>query len=164
MDISLRSANESDADSLARIYNHYIANTYITFETEPVSATEMAQRVAEASNASLPWLVAEAPGEIVGYAYAAKWRGRSAYRFSVESTVYLDLRHTGKGIGSQLYTSLVTAIRATSMHSVIGGIALPNDESVKLHERLGFRKVAHFEQVGYKLDRWVDVGYWQLML
>ena len=164
MTASIRSAKESDAASLARIYNYYVSSTCITFETDPVTAKEMADRVSETQNCPLPWLVAEASGEILGYAYASKWKGRCAYRFSVESTVYLDPSSIGKGIGSQLYTELITAIRALSMHAVIGGIALPNEQSIALHERLGFKKVAHFEQVGYKHDRWVDVGYWQLLV
>ena len=164
MTISIRYANECDAASLARIYNHYIASTYITFETDPLSAKDMADRVSETQNASLPWLVAEESGEIAGYAYASKWKGRCAYRFSVETTVYLDSSRTGRGIGFQLYTELIAAIRTLSMHAVIGGIALPNEQSIALHERLGFKKVAHFEQVGYKQDRWVDVGYWQLLM
>jgi phosphinothricin acetyltransferase len=164
MNISIRPVEESDAACLARIYNHYVSGTCITFETDPVSAAEMSHRVTESVNASLPWLVAEQSDDVVGYAYASKWKGRCAYRYSVESTVYLDASHTGKGIGLRLYTGLIAAIRATSMHAVIGGIALPNEQSVGLHERLGFKKVAHFEQVGFKQDRWVDVGYWQLLL
>ena len=164
MNISIRPVKESDAACLARIYNHYVTDTCITFETDPVSEEDMAQRVSESVNASLPWLVAEASGDVVGYAYASRWKGRCAYRFAVESTVYLDANSTGKGFGSQLYIALIASIRELSMHAVIGGIALPNEQSIALHERLGFKKVAHFEQVGYKQDRWVDVGYWQLLV
>lgn len=164
MTISIRSAKESDAAALARIYNHYVSATCITFEMDPVSAPDMAGRLAETQRASLPWLVAEDSGQVVGYAYASKWKGRCAYRYSVESTIYLDADSTGKGIGSQLYAELIAAIRVLSMHAVIGGIALPNEQSIALHERLGFKKVAHFEQVGYKQDRWIDVGYWQLLV
>ena len=164
MDISIRPVKESDSDSLARIYNHYVTSTCITFEIDSVSAADMSQRISDSVNASLPWLVAVISGDVVGYAYATKWKGRCAYRFSVESTVYIDVAHTGKGFGLQLYTALISAIRAISMHVVIGGIALPNQQSIGLHERLGFKKVAHFEQVGFKQDRWVDVGYWQLLL
>jgi L-amino acid N-acyltransferase YncA len=164
MEISIRPAKESDAADIVGIYNLYVLETCITFETEPVEAAEMAQRIRETLEARLPWLVAEASGRVVGYAYASKWKGRCAYRYSVESTVYLDPARTGKGLGLRLYASLIDAIRACSMHAVIGGVALPNPASVGLHERLGFKKVAHFEQVGYKQDRWVDVGYWQLLL
>ena len=101
---------------------------------------------------------------VVGYVSAAKWKGRSAYRFSVESTIYLDHRSTGQGIGTKLYGQLFSILRSRSIHVVIGGIALPNAASVALHERLGFTKVAHFAEVGFKFGRWVDVGYWQVTL
>lgn len=160
---TIRSATQDDAAAIAHIYNHYVVDTSVTFETAPVAAEDMAQRISETLGASLPWLVAEQAGLVVGYAYASKWKGRCAYRFAVESTVYLAPGQTGKGFGRLLYPALIDALRARSMHTVIGGIALPNDPSVRLHEHLGFRKVAHFEQVGYKQERWVDVGYWQLV-
>lgn len=163
-DMIIRSANEEDAAELVRIYNYYIDNTCITFETEAIDKGEMARRIAEAIRIPLPWLVAEQGGRILGYAYASKWKGRCAYRFAVESTIYLDPDRTGKGTGSKLYAALIEAIRLHSMRSVIGGISLPNEASIRLHERLGFKKVGHFERVGFKQDRWVDVGYWQLLL
>lgn len=164
MTISIRPATVNDAAAIADIYNHYVTETCITFETDPVSASEMSERISDLITASLPWLVAEESGHILGYAYATKWRARAAYRFSLESTVYLAIDASGKGIGSQLYTALLTELSAMSAHAVIGGIALPNEASIRLHERLGFKKVAHFEQVGFKQDRWIDVGYWQLLL
>jgi len=164
MSVSIRTAAASDAAQIAAIYNHYIAATCITFETEPVTVEDMAQRIRETLDLSLPWLVAEEGGTIGGYAYASKWKGRCAYRYSVEATIYLDPEWTGKGLGVALYTALIDAIKAASIRSVIGGIALPNDASIRLHERLGFKKVGHFEKVGFKNDQWVDVGYWQLQL
>jgi phosphinothricin acetyltransferase len=150
MEMSIRPVREDDAGAIVGIYNPYVLGTCITFETEAVGAPVMLQRIAETLESSLPWLVAEASGQVVGYAYASRWKGRCAYRYSVESTVYFDPAHTGKGFGLLLYAALIEAIRASSMHAVIGGIALPNAASVALHERLGFKKVAHFEQVGYK--------------
>lgn len=164
MRTTVRPAVERDAAELARIYNHYVAETVVTFETEPVHERDMARRIIETHAAPLPWLVAETAGEISGYAYASKWKGRCAYRYAVESTIYLDPTQTGMGIGTTLYTALVEAIREHDMHAVIGGIALPNDASIRLHERLGFTKVGQFEEVGFKQERWVDVGYWQLLL
>lgn len=164
MSCAIRPATPGDADAIARIYNHYVADTCVTFETDPVSGTEMAQRIADTMAMTLPWLAAEADGAVVGYAYASKWKGRCAYRYSVETTVYLDPACTGRGFGPRLYAVLVEAVKALGMHAAIGGIALPNAPSVALHERLGFRKVGHFEQVGFKQDRWVDVGYWQRLL
>ncbi|WP_407353439.1 arsinothricin resistance N-acetyltransferase ArsN1 family B [Luteimonas sp. R10] len=160
----IRPAVPGDADAIARIYNHYVAGSCVTFETDPVSGTEMAQRVADTLEVPLPWLAAEADGAIAGYAYASKWKGRCAYRYSVETTVYLDPRCTGRGLGRDLYAALIDAVKALGMRAAIGGIALPNAASVALHERLGFRKVGHFEQVGFKQDRWIDVGYWQRLL
>ena len=164
MSVTIRTAAASDAAQIAPIYNHYIAATCVTFETDPVTVEDMAQRIRETLDLPLPWLVLEAGGRIGGYAYASKWKGRCAYRFSVEATIYLDPDWTGKGLGVELYSALIDAIKAASMRSVIGGIALPNDASIKLHERLGFKKVGHFEKVGFKHEQWVDVGYWQLQL
>jgi L-amino acid N-acyltransferase YncA len=160
----IRPALAADAAALARIYNPYIRDTIITFEEEPVDAAAMAGRVDEAAVAALPWLVAEADGVVLGYAYASKWKGRCAYRHSVESTVYLDPAQTGRGLGGLLYGALIDRLRVRSTHAVIGGIALPNDASVALHEKLGFRKVAQFPEVGFKFGRWIDVGYWQLLM
>ena len=160
----IRPATALDAPDIARIYNHYVSTSFITFETVAVSSSEVAQRIAEILAAPMPWLVAEENGDVIGYAYATKWKGRCAYRHSVESTAYVDHEFLGKRVGLALYTSLLTTLRSLSMHTAIGGIALPNERSVALHERLGFRKVAHFEQVGFKFDKWIDVGYWQVLL
>src|SRR5579863_5695443 len=151
---SIRRVVAEDADAIVGIYNHYVAQTIITFEEEPVSASEMRQRIADIQSALLPWLVAEHDGTVVGYAYASKWRVRKAYRFSTEVTAYLDPDFSGRGIGSMLYVALLSALRERNIHAAMGGIALPNQTSVALHEKLGFKKVAHFEQVGFKFNRW----------
>ena len=161
---TIRSALTGDAADIARIYNHYVRDSVATFETEPLVAKEMAERIDKTSSARLPWLVAETTEQILGYAYASTWKERPAYRFSVETTIYLGARCTRRGTGFELYSALIDAIRERSIHTAIGGIALPNEASIRLHEKLGFKKTAHLEQVGYKLDRWVDVGYWQLVL
>ena len=101
---------------------------------------------------------------IQGYAYATDWKPRGAYRHSVESTVYLRNGQSGHGYGSQLYSKLIELLMRLQVHTVIGGIAQPNEESIALHEKFGFVKVAHFKEVGYKFDQWVDVAYWQLIL
>lgn len=160
----IRQAAATDAEAIACIYNHYIRETIITFEEQPVSPSEMADRIAEVAAASLPWLVAEQDGSIVGYARATKWKGRSAYRFSVETTIYLAPHWIGKGIGSSLYRLLLKQLKDLELHIAIGGVALPNVASVALHEKLGFRKVAHFSEVGFKFGKWIDVAYWQLSL
>jgi phosphinothricin acetyltransferase len=164
LNVSVRSALATDAETISRIYNYYVQNTVITFEEEPVSAEIMATRVAEVQGASLPWLVAEIGSVVVGYAYASKWKTRSAYRYSVETTIYLDTGRKGAGIGSKLYSELLAILRTRGIHAAIGGAALPNDASGALHEKLGFEHVATFRQVGFKHDRWVDVAYWQVLL
>ena len=160
----IRPAEPGDASAIAAIYNHYIAETVITFEELPVPAAEIARRIEDVRAAALPWLVAEQAGRILGYAYATKWRDRSAYRFSAEVTVYLDPSDVGRGIGSKLYAELFPRLKARGVHAALGGIALPNEASIALHEKFGMRKVAHLQEVGFKFDRWIDVGYWQCTL
>jgi phosphinothricin acetyltransferase len=111
----------------------------------------------------LPWLVAERAGQVIGYACATRWKTRSAYRHSVETTIYLGHDCQGRGIGKSIYTALLSILKDLGVHAVIGGAAMPNAASVALHEKLGFEHVAHFRQVGFKQGRWVDVDYWQLL-
>ena len=160
----VRSATSSDAAAMARIYNHYVAATIVTFEEVAVTADDFERRLHDVLSASLPWLVAEQGSDIVGYACASNWKRRYGYRFSVEVTVYLDPMSARRGIGTQLYTQLLAALKAAGIRVAIGGIALPNDASVLLHEKFGFEKVAHFKEVGIKFGQWIDVGYWQLSL
>lgn len=162
--MELRDACAADAAAITDIYNHYILNTAISFEEEPVSAATMAGRIADVQAAGLPWLVAIVDGRVAAYAYATKWRVRAAYRFSVESSVYAAPVRVRAGLGKALYGALLERLRAAGVHLVIGGIALPNDASVGLHEALGYAKAAHFTEVGRKFGRWIDVGYWQLKL
>ena len=163
-EIRIRPVTLGDAASVARIYNHYVADTIVTFEEEAVSSEEIVNRIFEVQSASLPWLVAERGQDILGYAYASKWKGRIGYRFAVEVTVYLDPACVRQGIGSRLFARLLPELKELGVHTAIGGIALPNDTSVRVHEKFGFEKVAHFRENGLKFDRWIDVGYWQLML
>ena len=158
----VRAAEPRDAGEVAGIYNHYVAQTVVTFEEEPVPAAEFVRRMEEVRAASLPWLVAET-GRVVGYACARPWKERSGYRFSVEVAVYVAPDLAGRGIGTELYSRLFEDLQARRVHAVIGGIALPNEASVALHEKFGMRRVAHFEQVGFKFGRWIDVGCWQLV-
>lgn len=163
-EVAIRFATLNDAESLADIYNHYVSNTWITFETKTIDAQEMERRIGDILRIPLPWLVAESSEKILGFAYAAPWKNRHAYRFSVESTIYLRPDEIFQGVGAKLYGALIDEIRSMSLQTVIGGIALPNEPSIQLHERFGFTKVGHFERVGFKLEQWIDVGYWQLSL
>lgn len=159
----IRSATLADADAICSIYNPYVLETTVTFETEAVTPDVMRTRIADVT-ATYPWVVFEEGGAVGGYAYASRWRPRAAYRHSVECTVYLAPGCQRRGLGTELYRALIDRLRPLGVHQVIGGAALPNPGSVALHERLGFRKVAHFTEVGRKFDRWIDVGYWQLAL
>jgi len=161
----VRAAAPEDAEAMADIYNHYVTQTVVTFEEEVVSPSEISRRIGEVHADSLPWLVAERrDGLAVGYAYATRWRPRRGYRFSAEVTVYVHPDHGARGIGSALYSQLLSEVRDRGIHAAMGGIALPNDASIRLHEKFDFKKVAHFEAVGFKFNRWIDVGYWQRVL
>ncbi len=158
----IRTVLDKDADSIVEIYNYYISETVITFEEETITAEEMLTRISKIQADNLPWLVAEdESGQVIGYAYASQWRERFSYRFSVEVTVYLSAEHSDKGIGSRLYDVLFSELKLRSIHTVIGGITLPNPASVGIHEKFGMVQVAHFKEVGYKFNQWLDVGYWQ---
>lgn len=162
--IEIRPAVAGDAARICSIYNRYVATTTISFEEDAVVVTDMAERIRNVNEVGLPWLVAVADNDVIGYAYATRWRVRPAYRHSVESSVYLSQEAVGHGVGASLYQFLIDELRTRGLRTVIAGIAQPNARSVALHERLGFCKVAHFAEVGFKFDRWVDVGYWQLSL
>jgi phosphinothricin acetyltransferase len=159
----IRPATPSDAAAIAAIYNPYVAETIITFETVAVPAEEMAGRIQRITE-TYPWYVREEGGRILGYAYASQWKSRSAYRLSVETTVYVAPDQYRQGIGASLYRTLLPELRARGFHTALGGISLPNEGSVALHEHCGFRHVGSLPEVGWKLDRWVDVGYWALVL
>jgi L-amino acid N-acyltransferase YncA len=162
MNTQLRICTPADAAQICSIYNHHVLNTVVTFEEVPVKVDDMVRRIADITS-RFPWLVCERDGFVCGYVYASSWKERSAYRYSVESTVYLASHVMGQGIGTLLYSALLDALRKTNVHCVVGGISLPNAASVALHEKLGFNKIGHFREVGRKFDQWVDVGYWELV-
>jgi L-amino acid N-acyltransferase YncA len=159
----IRPAAADDCAAISDIYNYYVLNTVVTFEEQPVSAQEMQLRIEEVQQ-NYPWLVWQEEGKVIGYAYAGRWKPRSAYRYTVESSIYLDPACFGKGIGKKLYSQLIAELRLMKIHGVIGGIALPNERSIRLHEGLGFKNIGCFREVGWKHGRWVDVGYWELFL
>lgn len=161
---TIRPASPPDAAPISAIYNHYVTSTVVTFEEAPVSAENMAERIGQITTAGFPWLVVDQGDKVRGYSYATKWHERAAYRHSVETTVYLDPEFVGEGLGTMLYGALIQQLRQQGFHSAIGGIALPNDTSVALHEKLGFQKAAHYREVGFKFGRWIDVAYWDLIL
>jgi len=159
----VRLATISDASQIAEIYNHFVEKTIVTFEETPLTIQE-AEKWIEETTSKFPWFVFEKDGELLGYAHASLWKSRCAYQNSVESTVYLRPKAFGKGIGSKLYDRLLTELKLLGFHAVIGGIALPNEASIALHEKFGFEKIGHFKEVGNKFNQWIDVGYWQLLI
>jgi L-amino acid N-acyltransferase YncA len=159
----IRACHPSDASQICEIYNYYVRETVVTFEEVPVAERDMAQRIGDVTE-RLPWLVCEQNGRVVGYAYAAAWKARSAYRFSVESTIYLSPDFAGRGMSSDLYGALIADLRSRDVHCAVGGIALPNAASIALHEKLGFVRIGQFKEIGWKFGKWVDVGYWELVL
>ena len=160
----IRNVRIDDSEAIAAIYNHYVVNSTVTFEVEAITGTEIAKRIQANLDADLPWLIAEAEGNVIGYCYATPWKARKAYQHSVEISVYLDADSHTKGIGTQLYATLFTQLKTQNVHAVMAGIALPNEASIALHEKHNMQKVAHFKQVGKKFGQWLDVGYWQVQL
>jgi phosphinothricin acetyltransferase len=160
--VKIRKVNLADAAQIAEIYNYYILNTHHTFETEALSVEEMEKRIVETSE-DYPYLIAEFDGVIQGYVYAAQFKLRQAYKHSVEVSIYVRNQAKQRGIGSELYEKLFEELAETDVHALMAGISLPNEASVRFHEKLGYEKVAHFREVGYKLGRWVDVGFWEML-
>jgi L-amino acid N-acyltransferase YncA len=159
--LTIRAATTADAWAIAGIYNHYIRNTVVTFEEEALSTQALEQRISGIRAIGMPWLVADGRDGIIGYAYAGRFKERSAYRYCVETAVYLSNGREGQGIGTRLYTELLDALREQGIRTAVGVIALPNEASVTLHEKLGFAHTGTLTAVGFKLQRWVDIGYWQ---
>ena len=144
-------------------YNYYIENTAITFETEQVSEIEMKQRINETVNAGYPFYIGEIDRKIIGYCYTHRWHNRCAYKSTAEISIYLDRNETGKGYGTQLFEHLLTQIDRSTTHVLIAGICIPNESSVRLHEKFGFKQVSCMKEVGRKFERWLDVGHWHLI-
>ena len=163
MAVHIRLATPEDGEAVAAIYRPVVAETAISFETMLPDGDEMTQRIVE-TLPSYPWLVCDVDGQTAGYAYAARHRVRGAYQWSVDTSVYIAADHRRRHIGRGLYTSLFEILAAQGYFNAFAGIALPNPASVALHESMGFEPIGVYRRVGYKLDRWHDVGWWQLSL
>jgi phosphinothricin acetyltransferase len=163
MTVQIRLAQDADAAAIAAIYRPIVEQTAISFEITAPNRDEIAQRIAS-TLPEYPWVVCDIGGRIAGYAYASRHRLRRAYRWSVDTSVYVDDRFQRRGLGRGLYVSLFTILSAQGFINAFAGIALPNPASVALHESLGFEAIGIYRQAGYKLDRWHDVGWWQLTL
>ena len=158
--ITIRHAEISDVPAITSIYNHYIQTSTSTFEETILSEKELAIRLKNISEKYV-WLVGLVNNEVIGYAYAAQWKTRSAYRLTVETSIYLKHGTEGNGYGKALYQELLQQVEELGYKCLIGGISLPNDASIKLHESLGFVKIGQFVKVGLKFGKWIDVGYWE---
>jgi L-amino acid N-acyltransferase YncA len=159
----IRLATPRDAHACREIYGPVVSETAISFENEVPSVEEMERRIA-ATLERLPWLIHETPAGVDGYAYAGAHRPRHGYRWSAEVSVYVAASARGEGVGRRLYAALLALLRSQGYVNVFAGIALPNAASVGLHEAMGFERIGLYRQVGFKLGRWVDVGWWQLQL
>lgn len=159
MEVTIRTLQPPDYVAITAIYNHYIQNTVITFETEILSVAEMSCRI-DKLLVKFPFLVAEGNNMIIGYAYAGPWKDRAAYFATVESSVYLHPDALGSGAGYSLYEQLLPELKTRGIHSVIGGIALPNPRSISLHLRCGFEFAGILPEVGFKFEEWIDVAYY----
>lgn len=161
--MELREVRLSDAAGIAAIYNRYIKETAITFETEPVDVFEMENRIASFAGHAL-YFVYEIDEKIVGYCYAHAWKTKEAYNCTCETTVYVSHEYKHMGIGSMLMTRLIEECRKSGLHVLIACITEGNESSCRLHEKLGFRRVSHFHEVGFKFGRWLDVEDYELIL
>lgn len=163
-DVLLRAFTWSDVPAITAIYRHYVEETVITFETEPPSEAVMADRFGKMQDLGHPLIVAEQAGRVIGYAYASFYRPRAAYRFTCEDSIYLDKGAVGQRIGGLLLARLLEESKAAGFKQMLAVITAERANSVRLHEKLGFRKVGHYDQVGYKFDRWLDIVHLQKAL
>ncbi len=159
----IRLATLDDAPAIQSIYAPIVTHSHTSFELEPPTVEEMWRRI-EGTLKTLPWLVYDSGGHVLGYAYAGVFRTRPAYQWTVEVSVYVAETARGRGIGRALYESLFACLRVQGHRTAVAGITLPNPTSVRLHERVGFRKVGVFHRVGFKLGAWHDVAWWDLPL
>lgn len=161
--VRLRGATPDDGAACAALYAPIVERTVISMEIQPPDAAAMAERIA-ATLPTHPWLVAERDGAVVAYAYAAPHRSRAGYRWSADVSAYVAEPERGRGLGRALYRRLIATLTLQGFANAYAGIALPNPASVGLHEGLGFRPVGVYRNVGFKLGRWIDVGWWGLAL
>lgn len=155
----IRLIEPDDINEVFSIYCYYIENTVISFEIVPPALSEFTTRVITISN-NYPWLVYVKDNKIIGYAYGSKHREREAYQWSADVSVYLHKEATGKGIGTKLYKALFTLMENLGYYNLYAGISLPNEKSIRIHEKFGFSLIGIYKKVGFKFNRWIDVGWW----
>ncbi len=158
-----RIATPQDAKAILDIYSPFIRDTSFTFEIEVPTENAFAERI-ESYLINYPWLVCEVDGLVVGYAYASRYRERVGYQWSVECSVYIHNDYSKAGIGKSLYAILFEILNKQGFNNVYAVINLPNDKSVAFHENCGFTWITTYENVGYKLGQWKNVGWWRLIV
>ncbi|MBI2767149.1 MAG: N-acetyltransferase [Chloroflexi bacterium] len=162
IEIRVRAATEADVPRLAEIYNHYIVTTPATFDIEPYTVAERLEWFAHYAPAGPHRvLVAESEGVVLGSAWSSSFRPKRAYETTVETSIYCAPEATGRGIGTLLYAALFEALAGEGLHRAVAGITLPNEASVAIHERFGFRRVALLSEVGRKFGRYWDVAWFE---
>ncbi|TMF93305.1 MAG: N-acetyltransferase family protein [Chloroflexi bacterium] len=160
--LQVRPATGDDLEAVNDIYNHYVAESHITFDVEPVSMEQRREWFTHYAPAGRHRLfVAEDGGRVVGFASSSRFRPKPGYLTSVETSVYLEPDATGRGAGSRLYESLFKSLEGEDVHRAYAGIALPNPASIALHEKFGFKRVAHFTEQGRKFGRYWDVAWFE---
>ena len=159
----LRMATLNDAAGIAEIYEPIVRSTPISFEIEVPGEQEIRRRI-ERTMTTYPWLVCEYRDRIAGYAYASRHAERAAYQWSVDTSIYVHSDFRRRRVGQGLYKSLFRILAAQGYYNAYAGITLPNPASVRLHESVGFRPIGVYQEVGYKMGAWHDVGYWELAL
>ena len=159
--VLIRLARDADAAGIADVYRPYVEDSRISFEEHAPDAAEMARRIIGDRPAYYPWLVAEENGRILGFANSSLLRTRPAYRWSVETGIYLAPDAHGRGLGKRLLSTLIELLERQGYVTAIGAIALPNDASVRLHQALGFAASGTYRGTGFKLGQWIDVSLWQ---
>jgi phosphinothricin acetyltransferase len=160
--VTIRPAAEADLAQLNDIYNKYVVETHFTFDVEPMTLEARREWFTHYDNSGR-YRVVVAVGEssVVGYACSSRYRSKPAYETSVETSIYLAPDAVGAGIGTRLYDELFKQLQGADVHRAYAGIALPNQASIALHERFGFKRVAHFTEQGRKFDRYWDVGWYE---
>lgn len=161
--MNIRTVKPTDAKAIVDIYNYYIENTTITFEVEPLTEEDMRIRIQDISEQH-PYFVCESDGVVLGYCYVSFWHKRCAYHNTLELSIYVDHNRRGQGVGHLLMCKMLDTLRNSTCHVVMACISIPNESSVGMHEKFGFKQVSHFKEVGNKFDQWLDVGDWELIL
>lgn len=157
----IREATYNDIEKILEIINYYIKHTVINFRLDPYNFEDFKEKI---DDERYPFIVYVDNNEVVGFAYASMFREKEAYRYTTEGSIYVDHRFHGKGYGSDLFIELIKELKNSNFKVLISVITLPNDPSIKIHERLGFNKSGILHNVGYKFDKWIDIILYELQL